>query len=110
MEGEHGLPWPGVGELLYRVWAPERPRGALAIVHGYGEHSGRWLAARGWGVAACDLPGHGKSPGRRGHIRSFSDYLAAVKALLDEVRRAVPAPVFLLGHSLGGLILSLIHI
>ena len=110
MEKELGLPWSGRGELFCRVCAPESPRGALAIVHGYGEHSGRyrefarWLAARGWLVAACDLPGHGKSPGRRGHIRSFSDYLAAVKALLAEVRRAVPAPVFLLGHSLGGLI------
>lgn len=96
------------GELFRRVWAPESPRGAVAIIHGYGEHSGRyrdfsaWLSSHGWLVAACDLPGHGRSPGRRGYIRSFSDYLAAVDALLAEVHRA--APVFLLGHSLGGLI------
>ena len=110
MNRELGLPWAGKGELFCRVWAPETPRGAVAIVHGYGEHSGRyrdfsaWLSERGWLVAACDLPGHGNSPGRRGHIRSFFDYLAAVDALLAEVRRAAPALVFLLGHSLGGLI------
>jgi len=110
MERELGLPWSGRGELFCRVWAPESPRGAVAIVHGYGEHSGRyrglsgWLCERGWLVTACDLPGHGKSPGRRGHIRSFSEYLAAVDVLLEEARQAVPAPVFLLGHSLGGLI------
>ncbi|RLE27230.1 alpha/beta hydrolase [Candidatus Acetothermia bacterium] len=96
------------GGLFARFWAPERAKGTLAIVHGYGEHSGRyrdfsaWLAGRGWRVVACDLPGHGRSPGRRGHIRRFSDYLAAVEATLAAAGGA--APVFLLGHSLGGLI------
>lgn len=94
--------------LWGRVWEPKRARGTLAIVHGYGEHAGRyrefsaWLAGHGWRVVACDLPGHGRSPGRRGHIRRFSDYLSVVEALLAEAQRA--APVFLLGHSLGGLI------
>lgn len=101
------IPWQW-GNLHCRIWEPGRQKGTLAIVHGYGEHSGRyrdfarWLGKNGWRAVACDLPGHGKSPGRRGHIRRFSDYLSAVEALLRETAR--DAPVFLLGHSLGGLI------
>jgi len=98
----------GGGRLWARAWEPEHPGGTLAIVHGYGEHTGRyrefsrWLAQQGWRVVACDLPGHGRSPGRRGHIRSFSEYLSAVEGLLGEAR--MHPPVFLLGHSLGGLV------
>lgn len=96
--------------LFARAW-PVEGRRWVGIVHGYGEHCGRydafarWLNARGWGVAACDLRGHGGSPGRRGHIRRFSEYLADVAALHGFLReRAAGAPVFLLGHSLGGLV------
>ena len=109
-EREAWLPWTRGRKLFFRFWRPERIQGALAIVHGYGEHSGRyrklgtWFAGRGWAVMACDLPGHGRSPGRRGHISRFSDYLAVVDALLAEARRTSLGPAFLLGHSLGGLI------
>jgi len=96
--------------LFLRIW-PAEGKGWLGIVHGYGEHCGRydafarWLGARGWDVAAFDLRGHGQSRGRRGHIRRFSDYfldLAAFHAALTD--RARGRPVFLLGHSLGGLV------
>ncbi len=97
-------------ELQLSVW-PAAGRGWVAVVHGYGEHSGRyealarWLSARGWSVASCDLRGHGRSPGRRGHVRSFDDYLHDVAALYAFVaHQAGGQPVFLLGHSLGGLI------
>lgn len=96
--------------LHLRVW-PAPGRGWVAVVHGYGEHSGRyealarWLNARGWSVASCDLRGHGLSPGRRGHIWAFDDYLHDVAALhLFVAEQAGGQPVFLLGHSLGGLI------
>ncbi|HPD07476.1 MAG TPA: lysophospholipase [Candidatus Bipolaricaulis sp.] len=96
--------------LFVRVW-PGEGKGSLGIIHGYGEHSGRydgfarWLNARGWSVAACDLRGHGNSPGRRGHIRRFADYLHDATALHGFLQgRAGGRPVFLLGHSLGGLI------
>ena len=83
----------------------------LAVVHGYGEHGGRyrWLgedmAARGYAVHVYDLRGHGRSAGRRGQIRRFDDYLDDTAVFLDEVRREQPGkPLVLLGHSLGGLI------
>lgn len=96
--------------LALRVW-PAEGRGWVAIVHGYGEHSGRyeafarWLNGQGWSAAACDLRGHGQSPGRRGHIRTFADYLRDVAALhAFAAKEARGQPLFLLGHSLGGLI------
>lgn len=78
--------------------------GAVVIVHGLGEHSGRYtrlvneLSAKGLRAVTFDLPGHGKSPGVRGHLR-FSD----VFNILDEVSRDIGTYV-LFGHSLGGLI------
>lgn len=97
-------------ELFARAW-PAGGTGCLAILHGYGEHSGRyeafarWLNGQGWDVIACDLRGHGRSPGRRGHIRRFSEYLQDAAALHAGARDLAPGrPVFLLGHSLGGLI------
>lgn len=90
---------------------PPAPSAALAVVHGYGEHGGRYawlgeyLAARGYAVYVYDLRGHGQSSGTRGQVRRFDDYLDDTAAFLGEVRRAQPAaPLFLLGHSMGGLI------
>lgn len=88
------------------------PVGTLLVVHGLSEHSGRYEAlaaavgAAGYAVGAVDLYGHGESPGRRGHIRSFeADHLAAVDELIRRVERETPdMPLWLVGHSLGGLI------
>jgi acylglycerol lipase len=95
---------------LERHWAPPGPPvAALVLVHGINEHSGRYehfggaLAARGIDVLAYDLPGHGGSAGRRGHIDRFDVLLDDVEDLLAE-RRALGVPVVLFGHSLGGLI------
>ncbi len=96
--------------LYLTSWLADEPQGVLAIVHGYGEHIGRyqdfasWLATHGWTVVAGDLPGHGRSPGRRGHIASFSQYLEAVARLLEAAEDQSPGKPVLLGHSLGGLI------
>lgn len=106
---------PGGVRLLGRAWTPgPPPRAAVAIVHGYAEHSGRYdwtgrqLAARGYAVYACDLRGHGRSDGDRVFVRSFNEYLDDVCALLDQVRERHPGvPVFLLGHSMGGCIAAL---
>jgi len=78
------------------------------LVHGFGEHSGRYhdltefLCDRGFSVHAFDLRGHGQSSGLAGHIDRFADYE-------DDLRLAVASagesgPLFLIGHSLGGLI------
>lgn len=99
--------------LFQRDWeapAPDAP--ALLVVHGLSEHSGRYEAVAesavtaGFGVAAVDLYGHGRSPGKRGHIRGFEvDHLGAVDELIRRVERESPErPLFLLGHSMGGLI------
>jgi alpha-beta hydrolase superfamily lysophospholipase len=101
-------------ELYYQAWRPEgEPKAALAIVHGYGEHSGRYLnlvnyfAPRGYALYAYDLRGHGQSAGPRGHIHSFNEYLSDTDTFLKLVREREPnRQVFLLGHSLGGLIAS----
>ena len=98
--------------LVWQSWTPDGHAAAvLAVVHGYGEHGGRYgflvddIVPRGYTVFTFDLRGHGRSPGRRGHIDRFGDYLADTRAFLAQVRRACPdTPVVLLGHSMGGLI------
>jgi alpha-beta hydrolase superfamily lysophospholipase len=82
---------------------------AILLVHGFQEHSGRYvelageLSGAGFDVVRFDLRGHGRSGGRRGDVRDFEDFLVDV----DRVFEAAVAPDarrFLLGHSLGGLI------
>lgn len=98
--------------LHYQRWLPEgEPRTVVAIVHGITEHSGRFkriidtLVPRGHAVYAVDLRGHGRSPGQRGHLMSWSEYLDDVKAFVGMVSsREAGRPLFLYGHSMGGLI------
>ena len=97
-----------------RYWPVEGrdPTGTFLVVHGLSEHSGRYdglaeaAALAGFAVAAVDLYGHGKSPGRRGHIRDFdADHLRAVDSLVRQVEKERPeTPLILVGHSLGGLV------
>jgi len=102
-------------ELFRQSWVPEEdPTAVLAVVHGYGEHGGRYrlladaLVPRGCAVHALDLRGHGRSPGRRGHIACFDDYVDDTLAFAAAVRAEYPdRRVFLLGHSMGGLIAAL---
>lgn len=99
-------------ELFYQHWRPDdEPRAALAVVHGFAEHSGRYgflvdhLVGRGFAVHGFDLRGFGRSSGRRGHVDDWSEYRGDVGAFLAEVRKHEPgAAVFLFGHSMGGLI------
>lgn len=97
--------------LFCRRWRPEHPVGRVLIVHGLGDHSGRfeelgrWLAAGGLESLAPDLRGHGRSGGRRGHARSFDALLDDLEAHLAEAASEGGAlPTVLLGHSLGGLL------
>jgi alpha-beta hydrolase superfamily lysophospholipase len=96
-----GRALPAVGEA----------RGAVAMVHGLGEHSARYeglhqvLTAAGFAVASADLRGFGRSPGPRGHINHWDDYRADTAAMLVLARTLAPGkPLFLFGHSMGGLI------
>lgn len=95
--------------VFARLWPVENPRGAVALVHGLGEHSGRYfhvagaLQAAGWVVVACDLPGHGRSEGKRGHFPSYDGVLDLIGQLLQTAAEQAPErPRVLYGHSLGG--------
>lgn len=96
-------------EQLRRRWSAESPRAAMLLVHGIGEHSGRYehvgsaFAEAGIDVASFDQRGFGLSAGRRAHVETFDEFLADVEDLLDE-RRMLDVPVVLMGHSLGGLV------
>jgi len=98
-------------KLFTRAWeaAPGAP--AVGIVHGLGDHSGRWervgrtLQSRGFSAYALDLPGHGRSDGSRGHVRSWDDYRLALTRWMEVLRKDDGGRRWaLLGHSLGGLI------
>jgi alpha-beta hydrolase superfamily lysophospholipase len=97
--------------LFRREWLPEHPERALLLAHGMGEHSGRyehfgaWFATRGCAVHAYDHLGHGRSAGLPGHVQRFDDYLDDLEVMLAGLRQSHPQlPVFLIGHSMGGLI------
>ena len=98
-------------KLFARAWEAGPGAPAVGIVHGLGDHSGRWekvgrgLQTSGFSAYALDLPGHGRSDGRRGHVRSWDDYRVAVTRWMDVLRGDDDGRRWaLLGHSLGGLI------
>jgi acylglycerol lipase len=98
--------------LFERRWQPDRPpRAEVLLVHGFIEHGGRYaataefLARNGCAVAVADLRGHGKSEGPRCWISTFDEYIDDLDGCFDRaLRRAGGTPLFVLGHSLGGLI------
>lgn len=103
------------GAQLYRQdWRPDKaPKAVILLVHGYDEHSGRYqyfaehCVKQGFAVFALDHWGHGKSDGINGFVPKFSAYHDGVEALLQSMPDDLAKlPLFLVGHSLGGLIAS----
>jgi len=95
--------------VVAHSWPVTSPRGGVVLIHGLGEHSGRYahvaqvLNEAGLSVLAPDLPGHGRSGGRRGHFPSYEQVLDLIGLALDRLGEAVGGrPLFLYGHSLGG--------
>jgi len=99
-------------KIFYRFYPAAGARHTVIMLHGYGEHTGRYekfpekmgrLSAQ---FAAMDLRGMGKSDGMRGDIGSFDDYLADVTAFVEHLRKkySIPQKFILFGHSLGGLV------
>ncbi len=100
------------------AWALHRPtgevRGAVLIIHGYKDHSGRYLhvvqewLGRGLLVGRLDLRGHGHSEGRRGDLRQFDDYLCDARDVLTALERhpawRAESPPVVFGHSVGALV------
>ncbi len=98
-------------------WRSLFPDGAfadvVAIVHGYGDHSGRYqavmeaLVAQGHGTIALDYRGHGRADGHRADVKKWGDYLGDMEAFWARVRTlAEGKPTFVLAHSNGGLIVT----
>jgi alpha-beta hydrolase superfamily lysophospholipase len=98
--------------IYYQGWQPDGDvKAVLLIVHGLGEHSGRYnnvvdhFVPLGYAVYALDHIGHGKSDGIREFVKTFEDYTNTLNIYYKMVKGWQPdKPVFLFGHSLGGLI------
>ena len=106
LRSESGLP------IFYSLWCPDRAaRGVVLILHGLGEHSGRYrhlvgaLLRAGYMVYAHDHQGFGRSGGARCYVQGFHDYLSDISQVVSMARLRSPGlPSCLYGHSMGGLI------
>jgi acylglycerol lipase len=99
-------------KIFTRAWRPEgSPHAVVVISHGFNSHSGRYewvaeqLVSRGLAVYALDHRGRGRSGGERFFVHSVDEYADDLKTFIDAVKTREPGlPVFLLGHSAGGVI------
>ena len=99
--------------LFYRIdeIVAKDNKAAIVVVHGLGEHSGRYhhlrnaLLPQGYAIYGYDQRGHGKSAGIRGHVDTFDDLILDLKKFIDLVKeKTAGKKLFLLGHSMGGLV------
>lgn len=98
--------------LFTQAWTPANmPRAAVGLVHGYAEHSGRYahvaeaFVERGAAVYAYDQRGYGRSEGTSAYVDAFDRYLDDLDRFLEHVSTRQPdLPLFLFGHSMGGLV------
>jgi len=98
--------------VYYQYWLPdEEPKAVLLVAHGLAEHSGRYMnlvnhfVPAGYAVYGIDHIGHGKSDGNRVYVERFPDFTKTLKIYFDHIKIWQPEkPIFLIGHSMGGLI------
>jgi alpha-beta hydrolase superfamily lysophospholipase len=101
--------------LFWQRFTPPSPRATVLVLHGAGDHSGRYpavtaaLVRAGFQVALLDLRGHGQSDGRRWHVDAFADYLSDLDAFVAKLSRdgLVGERLFVLAHSQGALVAAL---
>ena len=109
-DGHHLLTMPDGQALFVRDWPHPRAHDAVLIVHGLGEHSGRyerlaqWFHTRGYSVRSYDQRGHGHTTGTRGGMREADDLLEDLATVYNGYAASLPRPPLLLGHSMGGLV------
>lgn len=112
-EGAAFIPAGDGNRLMTRWCRPKQPAAArLLVLHGYGDHSGRflhvmrWFAERGIACEAFDFRGHGQSSGKRGYVHRWDEYLDDLRAVMADrnLTAAGGTPWFVLGHSHGGLV------
>jgi alpha-beta hydrolase superfamily lysophospholipase len=97
-------------DFFFQGWQPDtQPKAVVCLVHGLGEHSGRYahvaaaLNDAGYALLGFDLRGHGKSGGPRGHTQTYDVLMEDIDRLLDDAAQRYPGILrFLYGHSLGG--------
>lgn len=104
----------GVGKLnlFYQTWQPQgKAKAILVIVHGLGGHSSKYgniikhFSPKQYTIYAFDMRGHGRSPGQRGYINSWAEFREDLRTFFDLVQTQQPkCPIFLLGHSLGSVV------
>jgi alpha-beta hydrolase superfamily lysophospholipase len=97
--------------LYWQRYRPPSPKATVAVLHGGGDHSGRYpaltagLVRAGFEVALLDFRGHGQSDGRRWHVDTFDDYLADIDAFLGRLcQDGYAGKLFVAAHSMGSLI------
>jgi len=104
------LEMPDGQPLRLHDWPLPQARGGVLLVHGLGEHAGRyadlarWFNARGHAARSYDQRGHGESPGPRGVLSHPDDLLADLAVVHADYTRTLGAAPLLLGHSMGGLV------
>lgn len=100
--------------IRWQEWSPKKtdPRAVILLVHGIGEHGGRYsalaedLTQAGFAVGVPDHRGHGLSEGKRAQVEKFDDFSDDLSTYHDVLRKRFPAPLplFIVAHSMGGLI------
>ena len=98
-------------KIFYQAWIPEKSKAVVQVVHGFAEHSGRYmnvvnqLTPLGYVIYANDHRGHGKSDGKRNYVDYFDQYIEDEKKLYDLIKnKHHNLPIFMLGHSMGSMI------
>ncbi len=98
--------------LHWQSWEVTSPKAAFAVIHGLGEHAGRYdrfamgMAAHGFSTYGADLRGMGRSEGRRGHVNSWLEWVRDAERLVGMVTEsAAGVEVIPVGHSFGGVVL-----
>ncbi len=97
-------------QLHVRIFRPDGPpKACIAMVHGFGEHTGRYersaafFCARGYAYVIHDQRGHGLTPGKRGVVRTYASLMSDIDLVLDRIGKNFPGlPIALYGHSMGG--------
>lgn len=91
------------------IYAPMDPKALVVLIHGMGEHFGRYehvaefFTQNGYAFAGMDLRGHGRSQGKRGHTPSYEHLMNDIELLISTIQVDFPElPLFIYGHSMGG--------
>jgi acylglycerol lipase len=97
------------GTLHYHCQNTQQKTPVVALIHGMGEHTGRYthvkqhLSNHGYSWAAIDLPGHGLSSGKRGHVANYDSLLAAIDVFIAQINTDFPnSKIYIWAHSMGG--------